>query len=68
MDVYMPAMEGNWKEISKWRIKSKDSGCYCNCTFKRNCYIADNLTVVKQFVQKPLAKKKLKEIFQDYYY
>jgi hypothetical protein len=28
----------------------------------------DNLTVVKQLLQKPLAKKKLKEIFQDYYY
>jgi CheY-like chemotaxis protein len=75
MDVYMPVMDGIQackaieKKYQNGELNQKLAVVIVSAHSKETVMSQiDNLTVVKKFVQKPLAKKKLKEILQDYYY
>ena len=75
MDVYMPVMDGIQacklieEKLKNGYVNDKLTIVIVSAHSKETVMSQiDNLTCVKKFVQKPLARKKLKAILQDYYY
>ena len=75
MDVYMPVMDGIQackiieKMIIDKELTEKVNVIILSAHSKETVwYQIEMLTVVKRFVQKPLTRRKLKSILQDYYY
>ena len=75
MDVYMPVMDGIQacklieEKLKNGHVNDKLTIVIVSAHSKETVMSQiDNLTCVKKFVQKPLARKKLKAILQDYYY
>ena len=75
MDVCMPVMDGIQacriiqELVDKKEINTKVSVLILSGHSKETVwYHMEKLSVVKRFVQKPLTRKKLKNILQDYYY
>ena len=75
MDVYMPVMDGIQackiieKMIIDKELTEKVNVIILSAHSKETVwYQIEKLTVVKRFVQKPLTRRKLKSILQDYYY
>ena len=75
MDVYMPVMDGIQacklieEKLKNGQVNDKLTIVIVSAHSKETVMSqVNNLTCVKKFVQKPLARKKLKSILQDYYY
>ena len=75
MDVYMPIMDGIQackiiqEMFHQGQINQKVSVIIVSAHSKETViHQIEKLTVVKKFVQKPLTKRKLKSILQEYYY
>ena len=75
MDVYMPIMDGIQackiiqEMFQQGQINQKVSVIIVSAHSKETViHQIEKLTVVKKFVQKPLTKRKLKSILQEYYY